>query len=114
MGRRKHSIIDGFPTDLKDAVDEMIKSDFTYREIVNYIKRQGFEISQSSVQRYASSLNATLQSIRMTQENFRAIMDETEKYPNLDATDGILWLLSGQIFNAINDLDPEKNIGNRH
>lgn len=60
MGRRKHSIIDGFPTDLKDAVDEMIKSDFTYREIVNYIKKQGFEISQSSVQRYASSLNATL------------------------------------------------------
>ena len=108
MGRRKHSIIDGFPTDLKDAVDEMIKSDFTYREIVNYIKKQGFEISQSSVQRYASSLNATLQSIRMTQENFRAIMDETEKYPNLDTTDGILRLLSGQIFNAINDLDPEK------
>ncbi len=108
MGRRKHSIIDGFPADLKDAVDEMIKSDFTYREIVNYIKKQGFEISQSSVQRYASSLNATLQSIRMTQENFRAIMDETEKYPNLDATDGILRLLSGQIFNAINDLDPEK------
>lgn len=35
-------------------------------------------------------------------------MDETEKYPNLDATDGILRLLSGQIFNAINDLDPEK------
>ena len=108
MGRRKHSIIDGFPADLKDAVDEMIKSDFTYREIVSYIKNQGFEISQSSVQRYASSLNATLQSIRMTQENFRAIMDETEKYPNLDATDGILRLLSGQIFNAINDLDSEK------
>ncbi len=47
MSRRKHSIIDEFPADLKDAVDEMIKSDFTYREIVSYIKNQGFEISQN-------------------------------------------------------------------
>ena len=43
MSRRKHSIIDGFPADLKDAVDEMIKSDFTYREIVNYIKKQAVD-----------------------------------------------------------------------
>ena len=60
MGRkknRKHSIIDGLPADLKEAVEEMIKADFTYREIVDYIKKHGFEISQSSVQRYASGLN---------------------------------------------------------
>ena len=50
---RKHSIIDGLPTDLKEAVEEMIKDNFTYREIVEYIRKQGFEISQSSVQRYA-------------------------------------------------------------
>lgn len=46
---RKHSKIDSLPNDIKEAVEEMIKSDFTYREIVDYIKNQGFEISQSSV-----------------------------------------------------------------
>lgn len=105
---RKHSIIDGLPSELKDAVDEMIKSDFTYHEIVDYIRKNGVEISMSSVQRYASSLNETLQSLRMAQENFRAVMEETEKYKNLDVTDGILRLLSNQVFQAINNLPEEQ------
>ena len=105
---RKHSKIDSLPTDIKEAVEEMIKSDFTYREIVDYIKNQGFEISQSSVQRYASGLNETLQSLRMAQENFRAVMEETEKYKNLDVSDGILRLLSNQIFQGINNFSEDQ------
>ena len=108
---RKHSIIDGLPSELRDAVDEMIKSDFTYHEIVDYIKKNGVEISMSSVQRYASSLNETLQSLRLAQENFRAVMEETEKYKNLDVTDGILRLLSNQVFKAINRI-PEEQVQN--
>lgn len=111
MGRksnRKHSIIDGLPCELKDAVDEMIKSNFTYHEIVDYIKSNGVNISISSVQRYASRLEVTLQSLRLAQENFRAIMEETEKYPNLDITDGLLRLLSNQILGAINKLPEEQ------
>lgn len=105
---RKHSIIDGLPSDLREAVDEMIKTDFTYHEIVEYIRKNGVEISISSVQRYASNLNATLESLRLAQENFRAVMEETEKYKNLDVTDGILRLLSNQIFQAINNLPDEQ------
>lgn len=105
---RKHSIIDGLPSDLKDAVDEMIKSNFTYHEIVDYIKSNGVNISISSVQRYASKLEVTLQSLRLAQENFRAIMEETEKYPNLDVTDGLLRLLSNQILGAINKFSEDQ------
>ncbi len=105
---RKHSKIDSLPADIKEAVEEMIKSDFTYREIVDYIKNQGFEISQSSVQRYASGLNETLQSLRMAQENFRAVMEETEKYKNLDVSDGILRLLSNQVFQNINNMSEDR------
>ncbi|MCM1506383.1 MAG: DUF3486 family protein [Ruminococcus flavefaciens] len=105
---RKHSIIDGLPSDLREAVDEMIKTDFTYHEIVEYIRKNGVEISISSVQRYASNLNATLESLRLAQENFRAVMEETEKYKNLDVTDGILRLLSNQVFQAINNLPDEQ------
>lgn len=105
---RKHSKIDSLPADIKEAVEEMIKSDFTYREIVDYIKNQGFEIFQSSVQRYASGLNETLQSLRMAQENFRAVMEETEKYKNLDVSDGILRLLSNQVFQNINNMSEDR------
>lgn len=110
MGKknRKHSIIDGLPSDLREAVDEMIKTDFTYHEIVEYIQKNGVEISVSSVQRYAANLNATLESLRLAQENFRAVMEETEKYKNLDVTDGILRLLSNQVFQAINNLPEEQ------
>ncbi len=109
---RKHSKIDGLPSDIKEAVEEMIKSDFTYREIVEYIKKEGFKISQSSVQRYASGLNETLQSLRMAQENFRAVMEETEKYKNLDVSDGILRLLSNQVFQNINNMMSEDQMQN--
>lgn len=105
---RKHSIIDRLPADLREAVDEMIKADFTYHEIVEYIRRNGVQISVSSVQRYAANLNETLQSLRLAQENFRAVMEETEKYKNLDVTDGILRLLSNQVFQAINNLSEEQ------
>lgn len=110
MGKknRKHSIIDGLPSDLREAVDEMIKTNFTYHEIVEYIRKNGVEISISSVQRYASGLNSTLESLRLAQENFRAVMEETEKYKNLDVTDGILRLLSNQVFQAINNLPEEQ------
>lgn len=105
---RKHSKIDGLPSDIKETVEEMIKSDFTYKDIVDYIKNQGFEISQSSVQRYASGLNETLQSLKMAQENFRVVMEETEKYKNLDVSDGILRLLSNQVFQSINNFSDEQ------
>ena len=35
-------------------------------------------------------------------------MEETEKYKNLDVTDGILRLLSNQVFQAINNLPDEQ------
>lgn len=105
---RKHSLIDQLPLEIKETVDEMIKADFTYREIVDYIKSTGSSISLSSVGRYAANLNETIQSLRMAQENFRAIMEETERYPNMDITDGILRLLSNQILEAINQTPEER------
>ncbi|MBQ8298010.1 MAG: DUF3486 family protein [Ruminococcus sp.] len=110
MGKknRKHSIIDSLPCDIKEAVDEMIKANFTYREIADYIQKYGVSISLASVQRYASRLEASLRTLRLAQENFRAIMAETDKYPNLDITDGILRLLSNQILEAINKMPEDQ------
>lgn len=36
--RRKHSIIDGLPDDLKNAVEEMLKSNCTYAEVADFIR----------------------------------------------------------------------------
>ncbi len=106
--RRRHSIIDKLPAEIKETVDEMVRANFTYRDIVDYIKSTGNDISLASVGRYAANLNETVRSIRMAQENFRVIMEETERHPNLDATDGILCILSNQLLEAVNSLPEEQ------
>lgn len=106
--RRRHSIIDKLPAEIKETVDEMVRANFTYRDIVDYIKSTGNDISLASVGRYAANLNETVRSIRMAQENFRAIMEETDRHPNLDATDGILCILSNQLLEAVNSLPEEQ------
>lgn len=104
MGHRKHSKIDKLDPVIKETVDEMIKTGAYYREIVDYIQSHGVSISLAVVGNYAKNLMSTLDALRMSQENFRAIMEETDKYPNLDITDGILRLLSNQILEAINKM----------
>ena len=54
------------------------------------------------------NLMSTLDALRLSQENFRAIMEETDRYPDLDMTDGILRLLCNQMLDAINKLPEER------
>lgn len=111
MGRRTHSKIDKLDPAVKATVDEMIKTGAYYREIVDYIKSHGISISVTAVGKYAKNLMSTLDALRLSQENFRAIMEETDRYPDLDMTDGILRLLCNQMLEAINKL-PEDRLEN--
>ncbi len=46
---RKHSIIDGLPSELKDAVEQMLLSGATYTEVVDYLGNNGVSLSVSAV-----------------------------------------------------------------
>lgn len=107
-GNRKHSIIDGLPADLKEAVEMMISNDFTYKEIVDFIRQRGFDISIASVWRHANGLKATLQSLRLAQENFRVIAEEMDRYPDLDTTEGMVRLLSHLMMERVQTLTAEE------
>ena len=106
--KRKHYAIEKLHPDIKEAVDEMIKADFTYNEIVDYIKSTGNSVSKSAVQRYAANLMQSLQTLRMAQENFKAIMDETERYKNVDFTEPLTRLLCSQLLEQIGKLSEEQ------
>lgn len=108
MKNRKHSKIDKLEPAVRETVDEMIKTGAYYREIVDYIKSHGVSVSLASVGRYAKNLMSTLDALRMSQENLRAVMEETEKYPNLDVTEGILRLLSGRMLDAVSNMPEEQ------
>lgn len=108
MKNRKHSKIDKLEPAVRETVDEMIKTGAYYREIADYIKSHGVSVSLASVGRYAKNLMSTLDALRMSQENFRTVMEETEKYPNLDVTEGILRLLSGRMLDAVSNMPEEQ------
>lgn len=103
MANRKRSKVDQLPPHIKEVVEQMMTTpaEYTYSDIANYIKNQGFDISVTSVWRHASNLNASLETLRAAQENFRVIMDEIAKYPQLDTTEGIIRLLSYQVLNTL-------------
>lgn len=62
----------------------------------------------AAVQRYASNLMESLHTLRMAQENFSAIMEETEKYKNVDFTEPLTRLLCSRLLDQINKLSDEK------
>jgi len=110
MANRKRSKVDQLPPHIKEVVEQMMTTpaEYTYADIANYIKSQGFDISVTSVWRHASSLHASLETLRAAQENFRVIMDEIAKYPQLDTTEGIIRLLSYQVLNALHSRPAEQ------
>ena len=79
MGNRKHSKIDQLDPTVKETVDEMIKTGAYYREVADYIKSNGMSVSIAAVGRYAKNLMSTLDALRMSQENFRAIMEDSQQ-----------------------------------
>ncbi len=98
---RKHSKIDSLTPELKETVEQMLLGGCTYAEIVDYLQEQGVGISTASICRYAKNYNANLEMLNIAQENFRRMMDEMEKYPDLDTTEAIIRLSSQHIFNAL-------------
>ena len=103
MARNRRAVgkIDKLPPNLKDTVDQMLVSGQTYREIVSYLADNDEQLSQAAVSRYAQRFLASAQQLRIAQENFRMILTETERYPELDPAEAILRLATQKVFDAI-------------
>lgn len=98
---RKHSKIDKLPESTRETVEQMLLTGATYGDIVDYLQTLGVGISMSSVCRYAQAYNANVEMLNIAQENFRRMMSEMEKYPDLDTTEAIIRLASQNVFNAL-------------
>ncbi len=107
--RRRHSAgtIDNLPEEQKYAVEQMLLTNRSYREIVDYLAEGGVKLSQMAVCRYASRYLATVEQMKMAQENMRMVIEEMNKYPDLDTGEAILRLASQNVFNAISAVPEE-------
>lgn len=106
-GNRKHSKIDALDPALRETVEQMLLSGSTYSEIVTFLGENGVGISIASVCRYAQAYQANVQMLAVVQENFRRMMDELERYPNLDTTEAIIRLTSQNLLNALANASEE-------
>lgn len=105
---RKHSKIDALPCDIKEAVEQMILGNYTYRDVCNFVKETAnVTLSEAAVCRYAQGLNATVQDLRLASENMRTLTEEMAKYPQLDTTEGIARLVSHRVLEAVRDMDDD-------
>lgn len=110
MSRKRRIVgsIDKLQPALKDTVDQMLMSGESYREICRYLAENEVILSQASVCRYAKRFLANAEQLRIAQENFRMILTETERYPNLDPTEAILRLASQKVYDAVASLSEEQ------
>lgn len=111
---RKRGKIDKLPYDIRETVDMMINnpSEYRYCDIVDFIRENGFEVSKSSVARYAQSLNASLEQVMLISNNFRLINDEIAKYPDLDVSEALARITNHKVMEALEHLSPDsmKNV----
>lgn len=110
MARRTRSKIDALPPELKDTVEQMILNpvQFTYLDISDYLEEQGYSISYVAVYRYARRMNANIQMVVAAQENFRRLVDEMEKYPDLDFTEAIHRILAQKLLDRLSSAPDEE------
>lgn len=74
--RRSSGVIDQLPEDQRYTVEQMLLAGESYREIVEYLATQEVSLSQMAVCRYARRYLATVEQMRLTQENMRMVMEE--------------------------------------
>ena len=98
--------VDRLDPQTKDEVEQMLLSGSTYREIVNYLKSKGVELSRMAVCTYAKKFLATVQMLHIAQENFRMLTDELDRHPGLDTTEAIIQIMSNSILNTLANAQP--------
>ena len=85
--RRSTGKVDRLPPELKDTVEQMLLTGCTYKEIVAFLKANGEEMSQMAICTYARKYLATVEMINVAQSNFSMLMDEMNRYPDLDTSE---------------------------
>lgn len=105
--RRRIGKIDKLEPMLKDTVEQMLLTGSTYKEIVEFLKENGEEMSQMAVCTYAKKYLATVEMLNVAQVNFNNLMDEMSKYPDIDTSEAIIRLSSHHVINALSSLEDE-------
>lgn len=86
------------PAQVKQQVDEMLlDTSITYREIAEHLQEEGYEISTSSIGRYAIRSSNALKKLMQAQEQTKALVEAIKKDPDADYTEGALRIMTNEL-----------------
>lgn len=105
--RRRNGKIARLPVALRDSVDKMLLAGVSYREIVQFLRENDVELSRQAVCNYARQFLCTTQQLRMAQENYKLLLDEMERVPEMDTSEAIIRVVSNAILNTLANASPE-------
>ena len=96
---RISSKIDELPEIVRTNVDVMLAdTSHTYQDISVFLKSQGYEISKSSVGRYAMRSNSAMQRLLEAQQQTEKLVQVVKQNPDADYTEaGMRMLMDGLI-----------------
>lgn len=104
------SKIDELPGDLKLKVDVMLAdTSNTYAYISEYLKGQGYEISKSSVGRYASRTNTATQRLLEAQAQTEKLIQVVKDNPEADYTEAAIMMMMSGLVDKVATAEEEFN-----
>lgn len=113
MGKQRNrtrvgSKIDELPDELRLKVDIMLTDiSNTYAYIAEYIKSQGFEVSKSSVGRYAARTNTATQRLLEAQAQTEKLIQVVKDNPDSDYTEAAILLTMNGLVNKVASAEEE-------
>lgn len=107
---RVTSKIDELPEGIRRRVNELLTdSSNTYLYISEYLKSEGFEVSKSSVGRYAMRSNTAIQRLMEAQAQTEKLVQVVRKNPESDYTDAALIMLMDGLVTKLATAEDEFN-----
>lgn len=105
---RVNSKITQLPDEVKEELDGMLlDTSNSYQDIADWLVEQGFEISKSSVGRYAVRANEATQRVVETLEKTKAIIQAVETNPDLDYTKASRIVMMDGLLQKVSTADEE-------
>ena len=108
--QRITSKIDELPEDLRMKVDVMLAdTSNTYEYISQFLKGEGYDISKSSVGRYATRTNSAMQRLLEAQAQTDRLIQVVKENPEADYTEAAILLTMNGLLNKVATAEEEFN-----
>lgn len=108
--QRITSKIDELPEDLRMKVDVMLAdTSNTYEYISQFLKGEGYDISKSSVGRYATRTNNAMQRLLEAQAQTDRLIQVVKENPETDYTEAAILLTMNGLLNKVATAEEEFN-----